>query len=88
MTLISLLGFENFINKQIVVSKIIALLLLILTFILATYQLGIVVGILFNCIALMSIGSLIILLTPLKLINYKNISIVFIIAFLVEQLTL
>ena len=80
----SSLGFEKKIQTHPSPAKKIGLMLLITSFIISINQLGFCVGILFNIIGFMTIGGLIILLTPLQLINYKNISMVFILFFLIE----
>ncbi|NJB82669.1 hypothetical protein [Wenyingzhuangia aestuarii] len=87
MSITNTLGFEIFVNKYSSISKPIVLLLLGIAFLLAINQLGAVVGILVGSISLMTLGSLIVLLTPLKLINYKSIIFVFVFLFIAEQLT-
>ncbi len=78
------LGFEKKIQAHQSLAKKIGLILMLISFITSVYQLGFCVGILFNVIGFMTIGGLIVLLTPLQLITYKKLSIVFVLCFLIE----
>ncbi|MDY0779981.1 hypothetical protein [Tenacibaculum sp. IB213877] len=82
----SFLGFENLAYKFKTVTKIVALFLFIFSLLLMTTVFGIASGILFFCIVLMTFGSIIILMAPLKLITYSNFSIIIITLFFIEYL--
>ena len=69
----SLFGVEHWIHKNEKPSKIIAFTLLILALVLFIGYFGFGSGTLLFFIALMTIGSLIILLQPLNLINLKTL---------------
>ena len=75
---------ENWIDENIQLTKIIATILLIISLILNIYVFGFGAGSLLFFILFMTIGSLIITLTPLKLIRYKSALLLFIISLLFE----
>lgn len=75
---------ENWIDENIQLTKIIATILLIISLILNIYVFGFGAGSLLFFILFMTIGSLIIILTPLKLIRYKSALLLFIISLLFE----
>ncbi len=75
---------ENWINENIQLTKIIAAILLIISIILNIYLFGFGAGSLLFIIVFMTIGSLIIILTPLKLIRYKSVLLLFITSLLFE----
>ncbi|ULC59006.1 hypothetical protein MBM09_13955 [Flaviramulus sp. BrNp1-15] len=83
----SVFGVENWFQKHIKPSKFIALILLVLALILFINHFGIGVGTLLYFIALMTIGSLVILLYPLNLINYKSLILLIIFMFSFEFIT-
>tara|TARA_R110000868_G_scaffold119310_6_gene316031 strand:+ start:48549 stop:48881 length:333 start_codon:yes stop_codon:yes gene_type:complete len=70
-------GFEKWIKNNTKSSKIIAILLLFGTAFLHIVSFGFGSGMLIFFIVLMMSGSLIILLTPLKLITYKSFLMLF-----------
>jgi len=71
-----LFGFENQLLQNKAVSKIIGLLLLILSCVLTVIVFGLGAGIFLFFINLMTVASLIVLLAPLKLFNAKILFIV------------
>ncbi len=66
-----LLGFENRLVKYKLASKLVGLILLILSCILTINVFGFGAGIFLFLINLMTVASLIVLLSPLKLFNVK-----------------
>ncbi|MDO3694966.1 hypothetical protein QVZ41_08940 [Wenyingzhuangia sp. chi5] len=84
INIVSNLRFEKNIQAHPSLAKKIGLMLMLISFIISIDQLGFCVGILFNVIGFMTIGGLIVLLTPLQLITYKNICIAFVLCFLIE----
>ncbi|MDO6802926.1 hypothetical protein Q4595_10740 [Wenyingzhuangia sp. 1_MG-2023] len=78
------LGFEKNIKTHKKQTKIIGFLLFMISIFLSIYTLGICVGILFLVISFMTLGGFVVLLSPLQIINYKNISIVIFLFFFIE----
>ncbi|NIJ45616.1 hypothetical protein FHR24_002084 [Wenyingzhuangia heitensis] len=78
------LGFETKLQKNIKLTKYIAMLLLVVSTVLAIYLFGLGVGVLFICLGLMTLGGFIIMLAPLQLITYKNLVIVCVLLFIAE----
>ena len=75
---------ENWIDENIQLTIIIATILLIISLILNIYVFGFGAGSLLFFILFMTIGSLIIILTPLKLTRYKSVLLLFLISLLFE----
>ncbi|KJD32097.1 hypothetical protein PK35_11710 [Tamlana nanhaiensis] len=80
------LGFEKHIQQNIKSSKIIGLMLLLIALVFNVISFGLGVGTLFFFIVLMTFGSLVILLAPLKLINTKTLVLFFIATLILELL--
>lgn len=76
-TIILNFGIENWVKRNTKPAKIIGLLLLIIAISLYAHYFGIGVGILLFFIVLMTLGSLIIILSPLKLLNIKTTLLLF-----------
>lgn len=74
----------KWVQNNVNVSKIIGLVLLILALIITINKLGITSGIIFWLVGLMTILCLMIVLFPLKKINYKHLIAFFISSFLIE----
>ena len=69
-------------NRQL--SKIIGFSFLLITMVLAIINFGVFFGILFWLIALMLLMSLLVIIAPLNLINYKFLVILFLVLLLIE----
>lgn len=78
------LGFEKWMQKNPKQTKVTGLILLMLAYFLWLYTQSICCGTLMFFIQLMTIGSLIIILTPLKKINGKAVFLLFLIVALFE----
>ena len=83
----SIFGIENWIQKNVKLTKFLAFGLLILSLILFIIHFGVGVGTLLFFIALMTIGSLFTILYPLNLINYKSLLLLVVIMLSLEFLT-
>lgn len=77
-------GFENYITKYPKQAKALGVFCMILSFVIHLLYFGVVSGALFFLINLMTAASVIVLLVPLKLINYKNVLILFFFSSLLE----
>lgn len=77
-------GFENYVFKHPELGKGLGLFLLILSLVLHLAYFGVASGTLLFFINLMTIGSLIIVLVQLKIVNYKNVLIFFFSSSLLE----
>jgi divalent metal cation (Fe/Co/Zn/Cd) transporter len=78
-------GFEKWMRNHPTATKIIGLCLLVVAYFLWIYSIGLVSGSLFFAVALMTIGSLIVILKPLKIIPLKNIVFLFIVLEFLEM---
>jgi SNF family Na+-dependent transporter len=76
--------FEDWIQSHRQYSKIISSLLLVTAFILSINNFGITSGIIFWLVILMSLLSLIIIISPLKKVNYKHLVFAFFILLIFE----
>ncbi|PKB44020.1 hypothetical protein AX016_2231 [Cellulophaga sp. RHA19] len=65
--------------------KIAAIVLFLYSFFLAVYAFGLGAGLIIFTIILMLSWSLIVLLAPLKIVNYKLLTLLFLVAFLLEK---
>ena len=83
---ISNLGFEEFTGEHEKASKYISLALMILSLGLSCLYWGMSSGIFAFFILLMTVASLVILLAPLRLLNYRFLAIVFACCFIIENL--
>lgn len=70
-------GFENWLSDNLEYTKILATFLCICSLALHIISFGIGSGILLFFIVFMTLGSIIILLTPLKLVSYKSVLLIF-----------
>lgn len=84
MCMLISIPFEAVLQRHIKSAKIIGVCLLLLTLILNCYTFGVTSGVLFFCIGLMTFGSLIILLTPLRLLTYRSLIIFVLLSFTIE----
>ncbi len=75
---------DSCIDENILLTKIIATILLIISIVLNIYLYGFGAGSLLFFILFMTIGSLIIIATPLKLISYKSVLYIFMASLLSE----
>ena len=82
------LGVENWIENHQAIGKIVATSVMVITIFLHIYLFGLGSGILIFLISLMLIASLVILLTPLHLISYKVLFLIFIPCFCLETFVL
>jgi len=71
-------------QKNSTIAKSIGLLLFVCTFYIAVRQYGFTAGILVNICEIMLIASLLILLNPLKKMNYKSVLLVFLLLLIIE----
>lgn len=83
-----LLGFEFLLIQQKKQCKAASFLLLILSCMLCIKVFGLGAGIFSFFIYLMTFGSLIVLLAPLKIFNYKSLSLFIFICFTIEYTVL
>ncbi|MGJ8734060.1 MAG: hypothetical protein ACSHW4_12970 [Cellulophaga sp.] len=65
--------------------KIAAIVLFLYSLFLAVYAFGLGAGLIIFTIILILSWSLIVLLTPLKIVNYKLLTLLFLVAFLLEK---
>lgn len=72
-------------NKKNKFTKIAALVIFILSLLLAVYTFGLGAGVLTLLTLIILIWSLIVLITPLKIIGYKLMLVVFLLALFLEQ---
>jgi len=79
-------GFEDWAKKNQTITKAIAISLLVGVLAMAIFYLGWGAGVFLFFICLMTIGSLVVLLTPLQLINRTSLAICSICFILVEIL--
>ncbi len=77
-------GFETWLNKQQKKGKILAVALLVIAMLLSCNTFGLGAGTMLFFICLMTVGSLIVILNPLKLLTPKSITILFILSLLIE----
>lgn len=77
-------GFEKWMNNNPKQTKITGLMLLLLAYSFWLFTSALGSGTLLFFIQLMTIGSLIIILTPLKVINSKAVAILFILTGIIE----
>ena len=82
------LGFEKWIQKKKGLAKITGLAMLTIAYLILSHFFGFGAGSLLFFIILMTFGSLIIVLTPLKMINYKNLLIAVLFSLCIEFLIL
>ena len=80
------LKIENLVQQHSKIAKLIGLVFLLITLYLMIQILGGASGTLIFFIALMTIGSIIILLAPLKYITYKNLALFFVLSICIEFL--
>lgn len=78
------LGITLWMKNHLKLTQLLACVLLIMAFVLLMYDFGILSGILIGFTALMLIAGGVVILTPLKLFNFKVVSIVFLISILLE----
>lgn len=78
-------SFEKWMRNNPIATKIIGLCLLVAAYFLWIYSMGLGSGSLFFVVALMTIGSLIVILKPLKIIPLKNIVFLFIVLEILEM---
>lgn len=72
-------------HKRDKLAKISALVLFVFGLFLAIYTLGFGAGVLTFLLLVMLLWSLIVLLTPLKFIDYKLVLVIFVLAIILEQ---
>lgn len=77
-------GFEKWMNNNPGPTKISGLAVLLLAYSLLLFTKALGTGTLLFFIQLMTIGSLIVILSPLKVINSKAVAILFIVSALIE----
>ncbi|MEH6679110.1 MAG: hypothetical protein V7724_01115 [Sediminicola sp.] len=77
-------NLEVWAGKQRKVAKSIGALLLLICFVAMVLRYGLAPGILAQCIVLMTVASLIICVAPLRIINFKLLSLVMLGCFLLE----
>lgn len=82
------LGFEKWIQKKKGFAKITGLFMLTIAYLILLFYFGIGTGSLLFFIILMTFGSLIIVLTPLRMVNYKNLLLVVLFSLCIEFLIL
>ncbi|MCM5661418.1 DUF3325 family protein [Galbibacter mesophilus] len=68
---------EVWLQKNLKISKVTAILLLSISLVLSIFENGFASGTLLWFILLMTLGSLTILLAPLKIMSYKTVLVVF-----------
>ncbi len=79
-------GFEKWVEKNVIYSKLISASLLIMSCVLSCLSYGLGAGIFIFFIDLMTIGSLSVILIPIKVLKIKPIIIVFILSLCTELL--
>ncbi len=79
-------GFEGWLAKQHRTSRLLGLFILVMSCLLSTICFGIGTGVLYFFIVLMTLGSLIVLLNPIKLLKPAAILAVFVISLCFEFL--
>lgn len=79
-------SFENWMHKNVNSAKYIGLTLLIITLYLHIVCFGIGAGSLIFFIDFMTMGSLIFILKPLQIVNYKGILLFFLLSLIAEFL--
>ena len=79
---------EQWFQSHLKLSKIIGSVLYVIALFLCTRYLGNTSGLLFWLISLMTLLSLVIMINPIKLINYKYLFVAFIISLTVELITI
>jgi hypothetical protein len=84
MAVIQSFGVERWIGEQVNISKLIGSALMIISLGLSCYQWGWGSGVFTFSILLMTLASLVILLAPLQLLNYRILAIVFISSLIFE----
>lgn len=72
-------GFEKWMSNNQNPTKIIGITLLVIAYSLYIQTIGLGSGTLFFFITLITIGSLIVILKPLKIINYKSLLLLFVV---------
>ncbi len=77
-------AIEKWIQSNAQKAKLIGVSILMLTLVAATIVLGVTSGILFWLIALMSVLSLLVVIGPLRIVNYKYLLLIFIGSLLIE----
>lgn len=77
-------AIEKWIQSNRQKAKLIGVSILILTLVAANIVLGVTSGILFWLIALMSVLSLLVVISPLRIVNYKYLLLIFIGSLLIE----
>lgn len=82
------LGFEKWVQKKKRWARITGLAMFTIAYLILSLYSGFGAGSLLFFIILMTFGSLIIVLTPLKMINYKNLLIVVLFSLCIEFLIL
>lgn len=82
------IGFESWLESYSTIGKTIAILLMLTAISQHIYLFGLGSGILVFIITLMLISSVVILLTPLQLITYKVLFLIFIPCFCLETFVL
>ncbi|WP_159021444.1 hypothetical protein [Formosa sp. L2A11] len=83
-----LLGFEHLLIQHKNLCKIISFIVLAISCILTIKVFGLGAGIFSFFIYLMTFGSLIVLLAPLKIFNYKSLSVFLVVCFVIEFIVL
>lgn len=79
-------GFEGWLSKQHKMGKLLGLFILVISCLLSAIYFGMGTGVLYFFIVLMTLGSLIVLLNPIKLLKPAAILAVFIISLCFEFL--
>ncbi|WBX72965.1 hypothetical protein PG913_08650 [Tenacibaculum pacificus] len=75
---------ERWIQQHTNYSQIIGCLLLISALPFICYSIGITSGLIFWLVTLMLFLSLVVVISPLKIVNYKHLAIVFLILIIIE----
>lgn len=75
---------ENWVQNNYTIAKILGVFCLVLAVVISTFLKGISSGIFFGIFAILLVGSLTILLNPIKTINFKWITITLIVSLIIE----
>lgn len=82
------LGFEEWVQEKKGLAKITGLCMFTIAYLILSHFFGLGTGSLLFFIILMTLGSMIIVLTPLKMVNYKNLLLVVLFSLCIEFLIL
>jgi len=77
-------GFENWMNSHTTFTKLFAMFLGVCALVAAIFIFGIGGGVLLFGMVLMTLGSVVVLLTPLQLVTYKSVFLLFFSALFIE----